>query len=90
MTQEQYAFLITQLVTLVTAAVSVIMSYINKKKITTTDDKVQTLHLAVNSRLTELISASVAAAHAEGMAQGRATADARSDAKDAKADAAKK
>lgn len=83
MTQEQYAFLITQLATLLTAAISVAMSYFNRKKaaimqtaVDSTITKVDDVHTAINSRLSELITSSVAAALAAGVQQERDRADA--------------
>ena len=55
---------------LVTAALGYFQSVQNSKKADILNRKADELHLSLNSRLTELLAITKAAAHAEGMREG--------------------
>lgn len=54
--------------TIITAAIPGVLAWLKSRQ---TEKSIGELHILINSRLTELLKASAAAAHAEGNIQGR-------------------
>ncbi len=53
---------------------AVIVSWINHQAITTAKDKINEVHISINSRVDDLVRKETALSHAAGVAEGRAAA----------------
>ena len=62
---------VADILTAIAAIVAAVMAFNASKKSDENGTKIQAVHVDLNSRLTQLITATGAAAHAEGLEAGR-------------------